>query len=99
MTPFIGRNPLEEKLPGWVNAAHLGLSPNHDIAKEIAERAVVDGSEVKYHPAVAGGRTRTDGKVIKWTITASEVDSGALPFFCTDVTPRELRVSPVAGAH
>ena len=61
----------------------------------INKRAREEGSEVKYLEEVEGGRERPDGKVLKWVITtpAEKHESGTVPFFCGDITPREWRVS------
>ncbi|KAK0103572.1 hypothetical protein ONS95_005586 [Cadophora gregata] len=53
-------------------------------------------AKVEYQPPTAGGRQRPDGKEVKWTVTvpvtATGYQSGQLPFFCHDVTPRSIRV-------
>jgi len=43
---------------------------------------------------VKGGRTREDGEVLEWLISAPRTADGrgVLPFFCGDLTPRGLRV-------
>ncbi|KAH7397738.1 glyoxalase-like domain-containing protein [Cadophora sp. MPI-SDFR-AT-0126] len=55
-----------------------------------------DAIKVEYQPPVAGGRKRPDGKEVKWTVTTpvttTGYQSGQLPFFCHDVTPRSVRV-------
>jgi len=47
-----------------------------------------------------GGRARPDGAVLQWEVTfpAGGVQRGAAPFWCHDVTPRELRVPAGGGA-
>jgi hypothetical protein len=49
---------------------------------------------IKYEQPEAGGRTRDDGQVLKWkvTIPATPTLRGEAPFFCHDITPRDLRV-------
>lgn len=51
--------------------------------------------KVHYQHPVEGGRVRPDGREIGWHVTFPVVDSGyqrgELPFFCTDLTPREFR--------
>ena len=53
-------------------------------------------SKVEYQPPVAGGRRRPDGEEVKWEVTFPVVGNGyqrgAIPFFCHDVTPRNVRV-------
>ena len=77
------------KTPGWIDYAHLGVD------KSVSE--VINGRKggAVYEPPVDGGRTREDGVVLKWVITAPDVERhgrGTLPFFCGDITPRKLRV-------
>lgn len=50
---------------------------------------------IRYAAPVAGGRTRPDGEVVKWKVTFPVLNGrqrGELPFFCHDVTPRNVRV-------
>ncbi|KAH7928212.1 hypothetical protein BV22DRAFT_1059561 [Leucogyrophana mollusca] len=82
-------NPWAWKSLGWIDYAFLGSS-KASIANIINDRA---GTHI-YEPEVEGGRVRGDGKVLKWVISApgEELGRGSTPFFCGDVTPRELRV-------
>jgi hypothetical protein len=52
--------------------------------------------EVKYQKPVEGGRKRDDGVLVKWHVTFPVVSDGyqrgELPFFCHDITDREVRV-------
>ncbi|KAG8217091.1 hypothetical protein J3R82DRAFT_5118 [Butyriboletus roseoflavus] len=86
-------DPWAHKDPGWIDFAFLGSSTT-SIARLINARAERDGSGVRYTPETHGGRTRRDGRVLRWVISATEDDRlrGFLPFFCGDVTPREWRV-------
>ena len=92
---------------GTSNPPAPASSPSHDnvvggevgvdveLADLINERAASQGASTRYEKSVSGGRERTDGKVLKWRITAPDKDRhgrGVLPFFCGDVTGRELRV-------
>ncbi|KAF9514420.1 hypothetical protein BS47DRAFT_1361642 [Hydnum rufescens UP504] len=47
-----------------------------------------------YSPPANGGRTRPDGVELEWRVTFPERghEAGVLPFFCEDITPRDLRV-------
>jgi hypothetical protein len=49
---------------------------------------------VKYEQPEAGGRTRDDGQILKWKVTvpAKPTLTGEAPFFCHDITSRDLRV-------
>ncbi|THH31888.1 hypothetical protein EUX98_g2329 [Antrodiella citrinella] len=86
------------KQPGFIDFAFLGNAGYPSIAGAINARAEKEKSGVKYAGEVPGGRTRTDGKVLQWLITAPIQDQdgadvrGRLPFFCGDLTSRDLRV-------
>lgn len=59
----------------------------------IVNRLDSTGTGISYDKPKGGGRTKPDGTEIKWEITfPNGVDRGNVPFFCTDVTPRERRV-------
>ena len=62
--------------------------------KVLKDRLEETNLGVKYEPPTLGGRKREDGKVLEWKVTVPEppVERGETPFFCHDVTPRELRV-------
>jgi catechol 2,3-dioxygenase-like lactoylglutathione lyase family enzyme len=64
-----------------------------DIEKDIA-RARKRGLELE--GPTPGGRTRPDGKEVKWQ--TAKPPTHDLPFLCGDVTPRELRV-PTGAAR
>ncbi|KAI1791543.1 glyoxalase-like domain-containing protein [Ganoderma leucocontextum] len=86
-------NPWAHKRPGWIDFAFLGNGGTPSIAETINARADADGSGVHYAPEVRGGRTREDGKVLEWLISAPPGgERGKLPFFCGDLTPRDWRV-------
>ena len=95
-------HPWSSKQPGWIDFAFLGFGSsnppedtNVDLADVINSHAEDEGSGVRYEKSVPGGRTRPDGEVLKWKITApnaSRHGRGLLPFFCGDVTERRLRV-------
>ncbi|KAM6500935.1 Glyoxalase-like domain containing protein [Amanita muscaria] len=87
------------KAPGWIDYAFLGNGSQEDrISTLINDRAENEGSDVRYRAEVGGGRTRTDGIKLEWLITAPK-DEGLLPFFCGDVTPRDLRVPAAPDAR
>ncbi|KAK7037561.1 hypothetical protein VNI00_011053 [Paramarasmius palmivorus] len=80
--------------PGWIDYAFLGNgSEICRISDIINNRARSDGHDDLYAPEQSGGRTRPDGNVLKWLITAPPAEkTGILPFFCGDITNRSLRV-------
>lgn len=87
-------NPWASRSLGWIDFAFLGNgSRSESIAHVINQRGREEGSGVRYEAEQDGGRTRPDGKILKWLISAPQVEKrGVLPFFCGDVTPRSLRV-------
>ena len=92
--------PWANKACGWVAYALLGAPPSSPLpplSTLLNERLRNVGSSTRYEGDVAGGRRRSDGIEIRWKVTPpakwSEKDGGTrLPFFCGDLTPRELRV-------
>ncbi|CAE6444411.1 unnamed protein product [Rhizoctonia solani] len=81
------------KQPGWIDWACLGLDDYMDAI--IAERDRWINSGVEYQKGREGGRKRaSDGKELRWRVTVPRVKYGRdiAPFFCQDLTPRELRV-------
>ncbi|KAL1947216.1 hypothetical protein VTO73DRAFT_14177 [Trametes versicolor] len=92
--PPDSKHPWAAKQPGWVDFAHLGNAGTPSIAVTINARAEAEGSGVHYAQEIPGGRTREDGRVLKWLISGIEHAGGRgrLPFFCGDLTPRVWRV-------
>ncbi|KAH7340086.1 glyoxalase-like domain-containing protein [Rhizoctonia solani] len=91
--PPASENRWAKKQPGWIDWACLGLDDH--IGRIIAERDQGFHSGVEYHKGQDGGRKRaSDGKELKWRLTVPRAKHGqdVAPFFCQDVTPRELRV-------
>jgi Glyoxalase-like domain len=76
---------------GWIDWA-LTSSDVKDV--EAVRHRMHKGSSVEYDEPKNGGRRKPDGTKIEWQVTfpASTVERGSLPFFCHDVTLRELRV-------
>ncbi|KAI0293343.1 glyoxalase-like domain-containing protein [Multifurca ochricompacta] len=91
-------HPWANKGFGWVAYSFLGAPHATPTLSAILNGRLQEvGSGTRYAPEVAGGRRRPDGVELKWEITAparwAEKEGGTrLPFFCGDVTPRELRV-------
>ncbi|KAF9076283.1 glyoxalase-like domain-containing protein [Rhodocollybia butyracea] len=92
------------KAPGWIDYAFLRYSSETvRIPDIINDRAVAGGDEVLYGDGTAGGRTRIDGQILKWIVTfprlSAEGRRPPIPFFCEDVTPRDLRVPSLDTEH
>ncbi|KAF8748796.1 Glyoxalase-like domain [Rhizoctonia solani] len=82
-----------KKQPGWIDWACLGLEDSVDQTVAGREKGVDSG--VEYQEGKEGGRKRaSDGKELKWRVTFPQLKHGrgTIPFFCQDLTPRELRV-------
>lgn len=72
-------------------------SANPSISQIINERLETIGSTYRYQDPVEGGRTRPDGTKMLWelvkpTAWENQVDGMGRPFFCGDITAREIRV-------
>ncbi|KAF7294571.1 Zn(2)-C6 fungal-type domain-containing protein [Mycena indigotica] len=82
------------RAPGWIDYAFLGNGILDEGPQRISD--VINGRwrrETKlYNEEVGGGRTREDGVKLEWVISAPAENHGLLPFFCGDVTDRQLRV-------
>lgn len=70
-------------------------TPKHqhqDLEEALKEIYKIDG-HANYGPSQDGGRIRPDGQVVEWKIiSATNLRRGIVPFWCLDVTDRELRV-------
>ena len=60
---------------------------------------------VTYNEPAAGGRRRKDGKELRWVTTRprrltaqDDAEDPQVPFFCHDISPRELRVPYTEGS-
>ncbi|KAL3422740.1 glyoxalase bleomycin resistance protein dioxygenase superfamily [Phlyctema vagabunda] len=79
---------------GIIDYALITSSSAENNHAGIQKRLADARSAFTYEPPEAGGRKREDGEVLQWKVTVPEdsVQRGELPFFCHDVTPRDLRV-------
>ena len=98
------RQQWANKACGWVAYAFLGApSSMPPLSALLNERLRDEGSNTRYEAEVAGGRRRTsDGIESRWEITqparwSEKVGGTRLPFFCGDLTPRELRVRAISA--
>ncbi|TBU26061.1 glyoxalase-like domain-containing protein [Dichomitus squalens] len=84
-----------QKQPGWIDYAFSGNGGAPSIAEAINARAEKEGTAVRYEPEIRGERKRDeDGALLQWTITGrvGGEERFRFPFYCGDLTPRELRV-------
>ena len=67
-----------------------------DIMSRLRKKQIGDESDLNYSLPVAGGRTNQDAVQVKWEssrpVSTKSVDRTDFPFFCHDVTPRNVRV-------
>lgn len=81
--------------------------PPDDDFGAIKQRVQDTKTSFLYEEPVLWGRKRTDGTMLEWTLSApTDADplttallSGHLPFWCLDITPRELRVPYAVEPH
>ncbi|KAI1771067.1 glyoxalase-like domain-containing protein [Hypoxylon cercidicola] len=68
---------------------------------EIQRRVQDVHAGIEYADLLAGGRLRLDGEMVKWEVAFPKstdnsgegpLERGTVPFWCLDVTPRQLRV-------
>jgi hypothetical protein len=102
--------PWANKACGWVAYALHGGAPPPPPPSRPPLSALLNGrlgdvgSSTRYEAEVAGGRRRSsDGFELRWEITPpagwSQKEGGTrLPFFCGDLTPRDLRVRASSAA-
>ncbi|KAI0028187.1 glyoxalase-like domain-containing protein [Vararia minispora EC-137] len=86
------------KPTGFVAYSFGGDVSAHPTISEILNKRLEDaGSQFRYDGPKQGGRIRPDGKEVKWELTTPSrwnklVDGMGRPFYCADITPRDLRV-------
>ncbi|KAF5388928.1 hypothetical protein D9757_005029 [Collybiopsis confluens] len=80
------------KKPGWVDYGFLG---NGSMDERISDTINARANKILYEPEFHGGRRNPSGQVLQWLITSAAAKDriGVLPFYCGDITPRELRAS------
>lgn len=89
------------KTPGIIDFALTSTSVEdlESTRQRVSTAGALNG--VEYTQPRAGGRDKPDGTTIKWQVTfphGGNVGRGAIPFWCHDVTARELRVPGSAKA-
>ena len=90
------------KSPGLIDFALTSLpsstaqSLHMDIMSRLRENSIGDELDLRYTLPVAGGRSNQDAVQVKWEssrpVSTKSVDRTDFPFFCHDVTPRNVRV-------
>ncbi|KZV68078.1 hypothetical protein PENSPDRAFT_582933 [Peniophora sp. CONT] len=97
----------------WANKPAGGLvaysfagapSATPSLAQIINGRLENTGSTYRYQDPVEGGRTRPDGVEMRWVLVKptaweKQVDGMGRPFFCGDITAREIRVPTEKKLH
>lgn len=70
-----------------------------EIVRKALDALTEEEIVVGYQESKRGGRKRPDGTSVEWNVTfpTPSVERGTVPFWCHDVTPRDLRV-PVQSA-
>lgn len=93
---FINDDPEKRKGHWWdkpYGVVDFALTSSSSLDHEgLQQRLEKSGTGVTYAEPKSGGRV-TNGNEIKWKVTFPQsVPRGNVPFFCEDVTKRELRV-------
>jgi hypothetical protein len=92
------------KQPGTIIDWALTSKSTSDIDVVRTELGKLEGKgslgEVGYQESKKGGRKRLDGESVEWEVTfpSPSIERGVVPFWCHDITSRELRV-PVKTAE
>ena len=93
---FVNDDPAKRKGHWWdkpYGVVDYALGTTSFDYEDLVQRLENTDTGITYAPPKAGGRARPDGVELKWEVTFPQgVDRGNVPFFCTDVTPRERRV-------
>lgn len=71
-------------------------SLHKDIVSRLGKEQSGDGSDIGYTPPEAGSRSRLDAVQVRWEssrpVSSKSPKCAGFPFFCHDVTPRDVRV-------
>lgn len=79
--------------PGFIDWALTSDTPEDAVAAAKRVIEVDTALDVRYAAPIDGGRTRPDGQEVKWKVTFPEnARRGEMPFWCHDVTARDVRV-------
>ncbi|KAL7416132.1 glyoxalase-like domain-containing protein [Mrakia frigida] len=91
-----------KKAPGHIDWALLGdlTQLQLDSFNKVVS-AGGQSEDLAFDEGVKGGRKRPDGADVKWVVTfpGKGQGRGGVPFFCADLTPRELRVPALPSPH
>lgn len=90
------------KSPGLIDFALTLMPPttaqslHKDIVSRLGKEQIGDGSNIGYTPPEAGSRFRSDAVQVRWEssrpVSSQSPQCTEVPFFCHDVTPRNIRV-------
>lgn len=90
------------KSPGLIDFTLSSLPPltalllHHHVLSQLGENESIKEHDISYTLPEAGSRLRWDGVQVKWEssrpVSAKSVNRTDFPFFCHDVTPRNIRV-------
>ena len=95
---FINDDPEKRKGHWWdkpygVVDYALGTKDDKLDYQDLIARLDKTDTGLTYVEPKTGGRARPDGVQLKWEVTfPKNIERGYIPFFCTDITPRENRV-------
>lgn len=81
------------KTPGTVMDWALGSNSIQDV-ESVRQKLNEVGSEINFAPGKEGARIKPDGVEIQWVVTNPKdgIQRGSVPFWCHDLTDRQLRV-------
>lgn len=92
-----------DKPYGIVDFAFTSNNATINYTELQARLQATEDCEARYEEPIEGGRKRPDGEEVKWKVTFPKVGEGfqrgELPFFCHDITKRDLRVPSANTSH
>ncbi|TKA23830.1 hypothetical protein B0A50_06965 [Salinomyces thailandicus] len=99
---FIHDDPARRKGHCWdkdYGVVDFALTTRHQFDHAtLRERLQKSGANFSYADPVEGGRKTPDRQELRWKLTCPVgVERGMVPFWCSDLTPRERRVPGVNG--
>lgn len=94
---FVNDDPEKRRRHWWdkpFGVVDFALTTKEDFDHQaLNERLKHSGTGISYDEPREGGRKRPDGTELRWKVTfPKDIERGAVPFWCHDLTPRECRV-------